>query len=90
MSALGRAPSARAGEGRATCRIFQIVRFIEQRHTPFAVSRLIMLSGVKVRQYFEDSVDSLPDLAKVRRAARQILSPADQAELGPALADQDP
>lgn len=58
-------------------RIFQLVQLIERRHTSFAVSRLIMLSGVKVRQYSADSIDDPQDLARVERAARGLLPEPD-------------
>ena len=38
-------------------RIYRIVKYVEDRFSSFAVSRLIMLSGVRVRLYTEDSVD---------------------------------
>lgn len=66
-------------------RIYQLVQLIELRHTSFAVSRLIMLSGVKVRKYTQDSVDDPQDLARVERAARTLLSEPEHASLDAVL-----
>jgi hypothetical protein len=49
------------------------------------VSRLIMLSGVKVRKYTQDSVDDPQDLARVERAARTLLSEPEHASLDAVL-----
>lgn len=66
-------------------RIYQLVQLIELRHTSFAVSRLIMLSGVKVRKYTQDSVDDPNDLARVERAARTLLSEPEHESLNAVL-----
>ncbi len=66
--------------------IFQIVVFVEARRTTFAVSRLIMMSGVSVRKYQKDSVDHPQDLRKVRSALRALLDDAEIVELDDLLA----
>lgn len=53
-------------------RIYRIVAYVEGRFSSFAVSRLIMLSGVKVRSYTPDSVDDPQDFAKIRRAVQDL------------------
>jgi hypothetical protein len=65
--------------------IFCIVAFVERRLTPFAVSRLIMMSGVSVRKYTQHSKDDSQDLRKVRAALKTILSVRDLSELEEAL-----
>ena len=53
-------------------RIYRIVKYVEDHFSSFAVSRLIMLSGVKVRKYTWDSSDDPQDLAKVWRAVQEL------------------
>lgn len=53
-------------------RIYRIVKYVEDRYSSFAVSRLIMLSGVKVRKYMQDSTDEPQDFAKVWRAVQEL------------------
>ncbi len=66
--------------------IYRIVAFIEARLTPFAVSRLIMLSGVSVRKYGRASLDDPQDLRKVRAALPTLLNRHDLFELDELLA----
>lgn len=66
--------------------IYRIVAFVEARLTPFAVSRLIMLSGVSVRKYGRVSVDDPQDLRKVRVALRSLLNARDLGEIEEMLA----
>lgn len=61
--------------------IFRIVTFIETRLTPFAVSRLIMMSGVPVRKYEKFSKDDANDLRKVRAVLKTLLNAHDLSEL---------
>ena len=61
--------------------IFRIVTFVEDRLTPFAVSRLIMMSGVSVRKYERFSKDDSNDLRKVRAALKTLLNIRDLSEL---------
>ena len=61
--------------------IFRIVTFIETRLTPFAVSRLIMMSGVPVRKYEKFSKDDANDLRKVRAVLKTLLNAQDLSEL---------
>ncbi len=66
--------------------IFRIVAFVEAKLTPFAISRLIMLSGVSVRKYGKFSKDDVGDLRKVRSALKMLLSARDLSELEELLA----
>jgi hypothetical protein len=59
----------------------RIVHFLDERHTAFAVSRLIMLSGVQVRRYSPDAVDDPALLKRVMAGLKHMLSAADLAEL---------
>ena len=69
-------------------RIYRIVKYVEQRFSSFAVSRLIMISGVSVRRYTEDSVDDPQDFAKVWRAVQELTRVhGEQEELSRLLND---
>lgn len=59
--------------------IHAIVTFLEERWSAFAVSRLIMLSGVNVRSFTPQSHDDPEALRKVEAALTQMLS-ADEME----------
>lgn len=61
-------------------RIYRIVSYVESRFSSFAVSRLIMLSGVKVRHYSQDDVDDPQDLAKVWQAVQQLTQTSAQLD----------
>jgi hypothetical protein len=58
-------------------RIHQIVCYLEERHTSFAVSRLIMMSGIQVRKFTPTSEDSADTLTKIRMALRGLLKVED-------------
>ena len=59
---------------------------MESRLTPFAISRLIMMTGVSVRKYGPDSVDNVADLRKLQQALKSLLNDRDQADLESELA----
>lgn len=61
--------------------IFRIVAFVEKRLTSFAISRLVMMSGVSVRKYKSDSADDPQDLRKVRGVLSSLLSSEEVSEL---------
>lgn len=61
-------------------RIYRIVRYVEHHFSPFAVSRLIMLSGVKVRRYTEHSSDDPQDFQRVWRALCEVTRGHPQAD----------
>lgn len=58
-------------------RIHQIVSYLEARHTSFAVSRLIMMSGIPVRKFTPASEDSTELLTKIQMALRGLLKAED-------------
>ena len=66
--------------------IHRIVCFVEARLTPFAISRLIMMSGVSVRKYKPDSDDNPQDLRKIQLALKTLLSTREQVDLDAELA----
>lgn len=61
--------------------IYAITVFVEKRKSPFAVSRLIMMSGVNVREYDQYSVDDPEHLVRVRNAVQYLLTPEELNEL---------
>jgi hypothetical protein len=61
--------------------IYRIVHFLDERHTAFAVSRLIMLSGVQVRRYPQELVDDPVLLKRVMAGLKHMLSAGELAEL---------
>ena len=65
--------------------IFQIAEYLDTRHTYFAVSRLIMLSGVQLRRYKADSPDDQAALRRVAQALRQVLTAEELATMTAAL-----
>ena len=64
-----------------TGHLFQITQFVEQRKTPFSVSRLIMMTGVKLRQFTATTPDDEAALQKVRQALPSVLVEAEIREL---------
>ncbi len=62
-------------------RIYQIVCYLEKEHTSFAVSRLIMMSGIPVRKFTPISDDNPETLNKIRVALRSILKPEDLSRM---------
>ena len=63
-------------------RIWEITSFVEQRRKSFAVSRLIMMSGVSVRQYREDTPEDPAATQRVLAALPSLLDEDDLNELG--------
>jgi hypothetical protein len=63
-------------------RVFQITELVEQAGGPFAVSRLIMLCGVALRDFRQDSpeVDDAV-LQKVAASAQSLVSPDDALKI---------
>jgi hypothetical protein len=58
-------------------RIHRIVCYLEKQHTSFAVSRLIMMSGIQVRKFTPETDDNAEALNKIRMALRAILKAED-------------
>jgi len=63
-------------------RIWEITSFVEQRRKSFAVSRLIMMSGVSVRQYRADTPEDDEATQRVIDALPALLDEDDLHELG--------
>ncbi len=62
-------------------KIRTITQFVEQRKGAFAVSVLIMRSGVRLREYATKSMDRETDLRRVVRALPEILNEAEVKEV---------
>jgi hypothetical protein len=65
--------------------IHAIVKFVEERKSPFAVSRLIMMTGVTLRNTTANSADPPEALNKVKSAVRELLTPEEWSELDEVL-----
>ena len=61
--------------------IHRIVKLVEQQKSPFAVSRLIMMTGIPVRQYDATAPDDPAALVKIEKALRELLTADELAEL---------
>lgn len=61
--------------------IHAIVSYLDKNHTAFAVSRLIMLSGVPVRRYGVDAPEDDGARRRVLVALRQMFTEREVATL---------
>lgn len=61
--------------------IHRITSFVEQRKTPFAVSRLIMMTGSNLRNFGPDAPDDPTVLRKLRKSLDTVLSDDELREL---------
>ncbi len=65
----------------AVGRIHFVVEFLERKYGAFAISRLIMMSGVPVRSFTATTPDDREALQKVRAAVMNLLSRDEFEEL---------
>lgn len=61
--------------------VHRIVQYLEERRSAFAVSRLIMMTGVAVRQFTNSTPDDEVILRKLDAALPSLLSPEEIEEL---------
>ena len=64
-----------------TGRIYRAVKHVEHIKSPFAVSRLIMMTGVSLRRFGEGTEDDPVALKKFQDALVQVLTPEEVDEL---------
>ena len=69
--------------------IWRITKFVEGRRLGFAVARIIMMSGVCVRDYERDTPPNDDDTVRVKEAARAVLSAEDLEALSQYDPDSD-
>jgi hypothetical protein len=62
-------------------RIFKITQFLSQHRSSFLVGRLILRSGVNVREFTEDAPGDPIALQKVESALQELLTPAEWESL---------
>lgn len=62
-------------------RIWQITHFVEQRRLGFGVARLLMMTGVRLRDFQEDSPESPEEEERVLRELPKVLSASEMEEL---------
>jgi hypothetical protein len=57
--------------------VARIVRWLDERHGAFMVARLIMKTGIKVRDYGDQSPDEKEVLRRLEAALASLLSSED-------------
>jgi hypothetical protein len=60
--------------------IHRLMSFVEQRHSTFAVTRLIMVTGVNLRAFGPDADDDPEVLQSLHRALPRVLSAEEAAD----------
>ncbi len=70
----------------STGNIHRITSYVEQRKTPFAISRLIMMTGSNLRSFGPDVEDDPAVMRKLRGALGAVLTDAEIRELEVQLA----
>lgn len=65
----------------STGNIHRITCFVEQRKTPFAVSRLIMMTGSNLRNFGPEAADDPAVLRKLKKSLDSVLSEVELREL---------
>ena len=61
--------------------IYQLTKILERKHGAFFISRLILASGISLRGYDSTSLDDPVTVTKFIKTLRNMLSPADMAEV---------
>ena len=61
--------------------IYRMIKLVEQLKSPFAVSRLIMMTGIPVRQFDATAEDDPVALVKIEKALRELLTADELADL---------
>jgi hypothetical protein len=67
-------------------RIRKIVDLLEHNHSPFLISRLILMTGVRVRDFTSASPDDPAALRKLEKALRTLISAEEMRPFEPLLA----
>lgn len=62
-------------------RIWQITQFVEQKRLGFGVARLLMMTGVPLRDFQADTPDAADQEERVRRELPKVLTTAEMDEL---------
>jgi hypothetical protein len=61
-------------------KLYRLVQFVETRRTSFTVARLIMMTGVPLREQTETTPDDPQLIAKVDHALAALLTPEELSE----------
>ncbi len=69
------------GLGATHGRTYRVVAWLDQHQGAFAISRLIMMTGLKLRSFTDASPDDPAVLVKLETALRSMLSPTDWVAL---------
>lgn len=67
---------------------FRVTKALEARHGAFFISRLILMTGIKLRGFDASSPDDPRLIIKLTGALRAILSDSDFDEIQPVLRDR--
>jgi hypothetical protein len=57
--------------------IARMVRWLDGQNAAFAVARLIMMTGIKVRSFDDQSADDPATMKKLEASLRVVLAPND-------------
>ena len=69
------------GLGATHGRTYRVVAWLDKHQGAFAISRLIMMTGLKLRSFTDASPDDPAVLVKLETALRSMLSPSDWVAL---------
>ena len=65
--------------------LWRVTRWIEDKHGAFLVSRLILVTGIKLRSFEATTPDNPDEVRTVERALRTLLSPEELNEVSKLL-----
>jgi hypothetical protein len=69
-------------------RLYRTVEWLERSQSPFAIARLIMMSGINLRKIGPSDPEDRRSMIRIEQAARSILSTADLAVVHSLLRDE--
>jgi hypothetical protein len=85
MSDRSAPPSMQIGRPRPQGCLWRVTRWLEARHGAFMISRLILMTGIKLRDFDAASPDNPDDVRALERALRTLLTPDELNEIEPLL-----
>jgi hypothetical protein len=77
--------SGQLGRSRPQGCLWRVTRWLEARHGAFLISRLILMTGIKLRSFDASSPDNPEEVRALERALRTLLSPSELNEIAPLL-----
>jgi hypothetical protein len=76
------------GRSRPQGCLWRVTRWLEARHGAFMISRLILMTGLKLRDYDAASADNPDEVRSLERALRALLTPEELIEVEPLLRER--